>query len=406
MPHLVLVGSTSFDAAVPFPERLRDHAAILDGYLTTLITRNYSASTRQRERSFLHGWFAGQALRDRTHPKGQRQLLLWEAMRPVNGRQLIVSFSKGLVLSGMRPRTVHDYLGCLRRFFDYVREYPYIPVADEDIRRGVEPQRIVAKYGPIEQPVLEYDYPAHVIDIEEEGFVLTGDALLDFYEFIRVDYIPNHAKQLSAARDYAMVVIAGESGLRADEIRNLDIKGPHRDVFYERNRIQTRHGKGTRGSGKRVRKTMFTPFAQATLQVFEEEIRPCFLNASASTALFLSERGLRMSYNTMWHGFHSIAAAARAAGLELPPKMGWHSLRKSFATNFMEQHPDQVWILMDMLGHISPSVVHRYVKHSRAYYEQAIDRVLDELIPANTISTEGVPDGHHMEIEEVARSQP
>jgi integrase len=243
MPHLVLVGSSHPDVAVPFSERLRDHHAILEGFLTTLITRNYSTRTRQSERSFLYGWFAGQAIRDRTYPEGHRQLLLWEAMRPVVGRQLIVSFSKELVLSGLRPRTVNGYLGSLRRLFGYVLEYPHIPVADEDLHRGVQPQAIVRKYGPLEQPVLEFDYPAHVLDEEAEGFALTGDALMDFYDFIRLDYVPNHQKKLSASRDYSMVVLAAESGLRADEIRNLDVKGAHRDVFYERSRIQTRHGK-------------------------------------------------------------------------------------------------------------------------------------------------------------------
>lgn len=401
MPQLILLGSARSEAAVPFSERLRDHQALLDGYLTTLITRNYSDSTRQSERSFLYGWFKGQAIRDRAHPEGLRQLLLWEAMRPVVGRQMIVAFSRGLVLAGLRPRTVNTYLSSLRRLFGYILEYPYIPVPEGELARGVSPQSLVAKYSALEQPVLEYDYPAHVIDTEDEGFVLTGDALIDFYDFIRLDYIAHHQKKFAASRDFTMVVTAAESGLRADEIRNLDLKGVHRDVFYERSRLQTRHGKGMRGSGKRLRKTLFTPFAQATLKVFEEQIRPNYLNASTHPALFLSEKGQRMSYNTMWHALHSIAVAARKAGIELPPKLGWHSLRKSFATNFMEQHPDQVWVLMDMLGHISPSVVHRYVKHSRAYFDQAIDRVIEELVPP---PQEAHHDGYCMEPEEVARS--
>jgi integrase len=404
MPQLLLLGSGSVEADVPFLERQRDHEALLDGYLTTLLTRNYSTATRDTEGWFLKGWFAGQAIRDRTHPDGQRQLLLWEAMRPGIGRQLIVAFSKGLVLTGLKPRTVHSYLGILRRFFAYILEYPYIPSSIGVQQSELSPRPLISKYGSIEQPVLEYDYPAHVIDQEDEGFVLTGESLIEFYEFIRLRYIPHAQKRFAAARDYTMVVVAADSGLRADEIRNLDLKGAHRDVFYERNRLQTRHGKATRGSGKRIRKTLFTPFAQATVKVFAAEIRPNYLNAASHAALFLSEKGQRMSYNTMWHGLHSIATAAREAGIELPARFGWHSLRKSFATNFMEAHPDQVWVLMDMLGHLNPSVIHRYVKHSRAYYESAIDRVLDDLIPL--APNEESRHGNHVELEEVARSEP
>jgi len=172
----------------------------------------------------------------------------------------------------------------------------------------------------------------------------------------------------------------GESGLRADEILHLDALGLHRDLFYEHNCIQTRYGKGTKGSGKRVRKTIFTPFAQATMRVYEDHIRPSFPNAKTNPALFLTESGERISYKAMWHNLHSIVEEGRKAGLELPPKLSWHSLRKSFATNFMEQHPDRPWVLMDLMGHLNPSTLHRYVKHSRAYYDQAIEDIVEAMV--------------------------
>lgn len=51
-------------------------------------------------------------------------------------------------------------------------ERPYIP--------GENTQLLVAKYGRIEQPVLEYDYPVHILDSDEEGFVLSGERLIEF----------------------------------------------------------------------------------------------------------------------------------------------------------------------------------------------------------------------------------
>src|SRR5437588_560232 len=143
--------------------------------------------------------------------------------------------------------------------------------------------------GGFESFVLQDDYPVHVLDQEEEGFVLTGDRLLQVDDCVRLEYIGHNQKKLPASRDYSMIVIAGESGLRADEIRHLDALGPHRDLFYEHNRLQTRCGKATRGSGKRVRKTIFTPFAEATVRVYEERIRPAFPHAKTAPALFLTE---------------------------------------------------------------------------------------------------------------------
>jgi len=363
-------------SAVPFAEALADHHAILQGFLDTRITRNHSERTIEYDRRFLTGWFEGFIVEDSAHPDGERQLLTWEAMEPVIGRQRIVGFSKGLADAGLKPRTITGYLGSLRRFFEYVLEYPYIP--------GDDVLPIVAKYGRIEQPVLEYDYPVHVLDQEMEGFVLTGQRLTDFYDFIRLEYIGGNQKKLPASRDYSMIVLAGESGLRADEIRHLDATGPHRDLFYKEGRIQTRHGKGCKGSGKRVRKTIFTPFAQATTRVYEERIRPAFPNAAVSPALLLTESGDRISYPSMWRSLNQMTKQAREAGLDMPPKLSWHSLRKSFATNFMERHPDRPWVLMDMMGHINPSTLHRYVKHSRSYYEQAMDDIVRDLVPVGT----------------------
>ena len=372
-PQLAVVQPSAIaPSAIPVSQMLADHQSILQGYLDTHTMRNHSDRTIEAERRFLTGWFESFVLQDEDSPQGERQLFVWEAMAPVLGRQRIVGFSKGLVDVGLKPRTVQGYLGCLRRLFQYVLESPYIP--------GTQVQSITSKYARIEQPVLEYDYPVHVLEQDEEGFVLTGEQLFQFYDFVRLQYIGHNQKKLPASRDYTMIVVAGESGLRADEILHLDALGLHRDLFYEHKCIQTRHGKGTKGSGKRVRKTIFTPFAQATMRVYEDRIRPHFPDAKTNPALFLTESGERISYKAMWHNLHSIVEEGRKAGLELPPKLSWHSLRKSFATNFMEQHPDRPWVLMDLMGHLNPSTLHRYVKHSRAYYDQAIEDIVEAMV--------------------------
>lgn len=372
----------TIQAPIPFSVMLADHHAVLQGYLDTHVTRNHSDRTLESDRRFLLGWFAGFMVADESHPDGERQLLVWDAMEPVTGRQRIVGFSKGLVAAGLRARTVTGYLGCLRRCFEYVQSFPYIP--------GETPEAIVTKYGRIEQPVLEYDYPVHVLDHEQEGIPLTGQHLLAFYDFIRLEYIGRNQKKFPASRDYTMIVLAAESGLRADEIRHLDAHGPHRDLFYDQARLQTRHGKGCKGSGKRVRKTIFSPFAQATTRVYEEQVRSAFPSAATNPALFLTESGERISYPAMWRSLHVIGAAAREEGLEISPKFSWHSLRKSFATNFMERHPDRPWVLMDMLGHMTPSTLHRYVRHSRSYYEHALDDIVHDLVPSGA-GGEGAP---------------
>ena len=158
--------------------------------------------------------------------------------------------------------------------------------------------------------MLEYDYPRMYSIRKRRASSSTGEQLFQFYDFVRLEYIGHNQKKLPASRDYTMIVVAAESGLRADEIRHLDALGPHRDLFYERNCIQTRHGKGTKGSGKRVRKTIFTPFAQDTMRIYEERIRPNFPDAKTDPALFLTESGERITYKAMWHNLHVHCASS------------------------------------------------------------------------------------------------
>lgn len=372
--HLSLLSRSDFrELSASFSEMLDDHHRLLEGFLDTHVTQNHSERTLEGERRFLTGWFQGFSVQDAQHPDGERQLLAWEAMTPVHGRARIQEFSKGLVLAGLKPRTVQGYLGCLRRFFAYILEWPYLP--------GPDAVPIAAKYGRIEQPVLECDYPVHSVDQDDTDFVLTGSQLYQFYEFVRADYPRRLQKKHPAQRDYTMIVVAGESGLRADEIAHLDALGPDRDIFYPEHCLRTRYGKATNGSGKRPRSTILTPFAAATLQVYEQQVRPQFANSAREPALFLTETGTRIEYRAMWRQLHCIGQAARSAKLDLPSKFSWHSLRKSFATSFMERHPDKIWVLMDLMGHINPGTLHRYVKHSRSYYERVLNGLVAEFMP-------------------------
>ena len=61
--------------------------------------------------------------------------------------------------------------------------------------------------------------------------------------------------------------------------------------------------------------------------------------------------------------------------------MTWHSLRKSFATNYMEEHPERVWELMYFMGHQNLSTLHRYVIPGPERYERALNEMVKELMP-------------------------
>ena len=68
----------------------------------------------------------------------------------------------------------------------------------------------------------------------------------------------------------------------------------------------------------------------------------------------------------MSHGLEfatsSLVAVARKHGVNLPEKLTIHDLRASFATNYLEEHPDRFWRLMELLGHVSPNSTCLYIR--------------------------------------------
>jgi integrase len=338
-----------------------DHAKVLDGYLDTHTTRNHSSGTRDSEAAFLRRWFSEQG-------PGKRPLFVWEAMAPIAGRERVVAYAKKLLLERKCVgATVGGHMGVLRRLFDYVLAWPYIPDT-----AGVS---IQARYGPVEQPVLAYDYPRHVWGGRREDAPLSRSELKGLYAHVR-GLIGAARKPPVVARNYTMAVLTAESGLRVQELCALELE---RDLLFSQARLQTRAGKGSSGSGPRVRQTIFTPFAQATVRHFVSTARSSFRRWSHEPYLFLSERGRMLSTQAAGSVFSALAAKARAAGLRIPPRFGWHSLRRSFATIYSEEHPGCNHTLMEMLGHENPSTLHHYIHHSRAYHERVMDEMLQDV---------------------------
>src|SRR5688572_4213043 len=115
----LITRSQSFSISIPFSEKLEDHQAILQEYQDTHVRRNHSERTIASESRFLTGWFEGYTVLDPSHPDGERQLLIWEAMEPIRGRQRIIEFSNQLALAELQPLTRATYVGYLRRLFEY-----------------------------------------------------------------------------------------------------------------------------------------------------------------------------------------------------------------------------------------------------------------------------------------------
>jgi integrase len=337
-------------------EMAKDHAQILQNYFDSLTIQRLSPKTIDFTRWFIPRWFEenGVVTDDRRRP-----LYVWEAMKPLEGRKRIKDFLLSLSMPGedglpvLQATTVRAYANRLQRLFASIVDFPYIDGFST----------ISSKYGPIENPFTGVQTPIHSGDLlRSERFFLTPGQILEALIFLREVYPRLIHRTLTAARLYTIVVLITETGMRSAEILNVDALGEQRDIFYDRKIIQTRFGKGHNSSGPLTRLIPLTRPAEITLNEYERRVRPHFKNHAENSALFLSSVGDRLSYNAMQSAFTTFVASARKHGINLPEKLTIHDLRASFATNYLEEHPDRFWRLMELLGHISPSSTCLYIR--------------------------------------------
>jgi len=332
----------------------RGHENLLSSYFQSYRVRNFSPRTIEKEKRFLESWF-------REHGEGIG-LLTWQAMEPVAGRKRVTAYSNALIDAGIRSETVRSYLGILRRYFSYVLEFPFV---------GNPVRRIQEVYGPIDQPVTEYDMPRHVYNGERLGVPLDPERLYDFFAILREHYLGSSSWEAVRARNYTLAVLAGESGLRADELLHLEIG----DLFFESAKIQTRYAKGTHGSGKRARLTLFPPLGRDTVSFYLKAIRPKLYRGDGPL-LFLSPSGSPLRYSVINQALGEMVNISQQAKFPILNHMGWHWFRRIFATRFIENYPNRLSVLVSLLGHTTPNTVHCYIRHSEAWMDSEIQKVL------------------------------
>lgn len=337
---------------------LSDHYSLIDGFIQSHQIRNLAESTIKKEQMFLRGWFDD-------HGPSHRPLYVWEAMDDLRGRKIVVDYGKTLLETEVTTHTVRAYLGTLRRFFSYVLEHPII------FPSLSEPIRLQDRYGVmLTQPVSEFDMPRYVYEGEKAGVPLDPELLYEFYSLLRSHYLgTSHCR----ARNYAMAVLAGESGLRVDELIHLEVS----DLFFDSKKLQTRHAKAAKGSGKRSRITLFPPLARDTMKYYLSTSRPKLATSSSPQWLFPSKTGLRLDYATAQAAVKEMVDVARGERFPVLDHMSWHWFRRFFATRFIEACPGKMAVLIELLGHMSPNTVHRYIRHSQAWMDREIQDTLE-----------------------------
>lgn len=142
-------------------------------------------------------------------------------------------------------------------------------------------------------------------------------------------------------RDRAILELMYSSGARVSEIVDLDL-----DEIIENSLVRVR------GKGSKERIVPIGSYAAASIDAYLVRSRPGLNKSSGLPALFLNQRGGRLSRQSIWD---IIRKAGRACGLEVSP----HTLRHCFATHLIEGGAD-VRVVQELLGHASVATTQIY----------------------------------------------
>ena len=159
---------------------------------------------------------------------------------------------------------------------------------------------------------------------------------------------PDNELELAAdpvrIRDRAILELLYATGARISELTALDL-----DDLIDPTLVRLF------GKGSKERVVPVGGYAQRALQAYLVRTRPGLVaNGRGTPALFLNQRGTRLSRQSAWQIIHEAAKVAEI-GVEVSP----HTMRHSFATHLLEGGAD-VRVVQELLGHSSVTTTQIY----------------------------------------------
>ena len=145
-------------------------------------------------------------------------------------------------------------------------------------------------------------------------------------------------------RDCALVELLYSTGARISELIDLnrnDLKEPITSLRLL-------------GKGGKERIVPVGKYAVDAMEKYLVRARPALLNSGTERALFLNQRGTRLSRQSAWE---IIRTAAKNAGIEV--EISPHTMRHSFATHLLDGGAD-IRTVQELLGHASVATTQIY----------------------------------------------
>jgi integrase/recombinase XerC len=232
----------------------------------------------------------------------------------------LISYRQHMVAAGRRPATVNRRLDALRRLCRWARGTGALAA---DAARDVRPIRTTRNHQPV------------------------GLSDIEVHALLRAAGASSHGL---AARNYAMVQLMLQAGLRVGEVATLRVVDI---IMSDRSgSVRIRHGKGLK-----AREIPLNATARRGIKQYLEERG----TTDKDAALFVSSRDTAMPIRTIQAVIASLARRARLKRVAVSA----HTLRHTFALGYLRDNPGKLVELASLLGHDSLDTTAIYTRPSR-----------------------------------------
>lgn len=242
-----------------------------------------------------------------------------------------------LGLSDVTPQRMHEFQNWLRQQ----------NLSQASINRILSALRTFFRYLSSEKGFVD-----PLTDIEKSRQVRRLPKALTVSEIVSMIEAAYREGEPVTIRDRALLELLYGSGARVSELVNLDLGDVHQ-VATDGLEVQTIK---LRGKGGKDRIVPLGSFANAALLDYLTRVRPDLARNSAKTtsAVFLNQRGTRLSRQSAWQ---FVLNAAKAAGIT--GKVSPHVFRHSYATHLLDGGAD-IRVVQELLGHASVTTTQIY----------------------------------------------
>ncbi|MBM3135153.1 MAG: site-specific tyrosine recombinase XerD [Chloroflexi bacterium] len=307
----------------------------IQDFLTFLsVERGLSTNTFEAYRNDLSQFHA--YLQDQAQRQGEVGLTPSAAeVAPVPAENIWATVNKSRIISYIlhikekeyAPATVARKVAAIKSFFHFLQAEGAIPSDPTDT---------------LDSPKVAKSLP-RPISIQEAAALLAE---------------PDKAKTPEALRDKAMLELLYATGMRVSELVSLNLDDVSLAAGYVR----------CFGKGGKERAIPVHHKAIAAVEVYLQQARPQFLSDPAQPALFVNQRGERLTRQGFWLILKDYAQKA-GIGTEVTP----HTLRHSFATHMLNSGAD-LRSLQELLGHANITTTQIYTHLTRDHIRQAYDK--------------------------------